>query len=543
MWIHKHYHIITLVLFQNYSDDHVLPPIVPKRPLLILISTFLNLFQVFISKSIFAIYIILSTFCLIFILNSSFPLFSCGGIINIGGVPGPGPGAVQLLHSAPIAVGNSDRYVPIQQQAYQQQPQQKFSSLHQQQQQVQNILKNVEAFSQPSHSRAATAAGGRTSRFSGSSVDTVSATAGGGGYHQQQQQSANNFSPVNNNKRSLQQQGQGQQLSNNSNSASFNKYPRTDNTSHATGTRTQQQPSSTRYQQQQQQQQQPNSSRIDNRRPNQQQQQQQQVSYGRDRDAVARRSSSNDRGRSHTNNAPKRMIQSATSNATDRRRSRSPSKERKRERTSNASAAGSAGSVKSDTPTTGPQTHRRIDYTKTTLPNMLEFYNIPIVGRHVHALSAPELFSRFPNLYVPADLVRIEMDWNSLFDSLQADTIRNILTTVNAEITNQPAMIVDDSLLCVEPPKFTNVLPSHDQSSSSLVCSSRMTFSAPKPTKFNVRVMITFGMNNSENERIDFNLTKKLRLVVTLYNIILFELNMFADRLFCLYDFILIIFY
>ena len=390
-----------------------------------------------------------------------------------------------MLHSQTSNVGNSDisRYgLNISQQQQSQQ-----NPLYQQQQQVQNVLQNVGAFNPPNRS----GGGGQGNNQNRSSRFSTGDTGG----NNNMMQGNDNFSPM---KRHMQQnQVQG-------------KYQRNDNNMGGHGNPVgrggmQQQQSNNRNNGNQQQQQQSNRRGMGNSNAsNMQNKQSSHSGSGRDRDHLnsTRLSDSNEKpglggsgGR-----IPKRQAASTTN--TDRRRSRTPSRERKRER----------GSNKGDNVSTANQiTNRRIDYSKLTLPNMVEFYNAAIVGRNVHALSPVELFSRFPNLYVPADLVRIEIDWHTLVQSLQADIVRNIHITAPAEITNQPATIIDDALLNHEPPKFTNINPSDEQSVSMFSCCSRMTFNEPKAVKFNARVLITFGMNNSNAERIDFNLPKKLR--------------------------------
>jgi hypothetical protein len=60
---------------------------------------------------------------------------------------------------------------------------------------------------------------------------------------------------------------------------------------------------------------------------------------------------------------------------------------------------------------------------------MTDIFNAPAINSHTYVLTTPDLYSRFPNLYVPADFVRLNMDWTSIMFSIRSDITKHIQTT------------------------------------------------------------------------------------------------------------------
>lgn len=226
------------------------------------------------------------------------------------------------------------------------------------------------------------------------------------------------------------------------------------------------------------------------------------MNVGRDRDATAvtRRSPSIERGR-----ASKRGS-AGQSNRRSRSRSPSPVRDRRRAAPSSRSGASHGDSNLS----TSASIHRKIELSKLSYSSMVEHYNVATVSRHSQSLSVRDVLMRFPKMYVPADFVRIEVDWEAIMQELHSGLFRKLHLSASVEITNQPST-VQNAQWTNEYPKGTHVDPSDN---IQLGCCNRISFNPPKSIKFNARVLITMGMTNSETERIDYSLPKKLRTLI-----------------------------
>lgn len=143
---------------------------------------------------------------------------------------------------------------------------------------------------------------------------------------------------------------------------------------------------------------------------------------------------------------------------------------------------------------------------------------MPILGPRLKEADTLSLNLRFPKLYVPADFVKLSLDWTTeggIGDSLYAGAFHQMHQTVPMQLENtaKPLSVVSAALPS-DAPKFTYCEPSV---SSPAYDTSKFPhaspYTQPKPIKFNARVIISVGFKDSEMEKIDHQYTRKLRLL------------------------------
>lgn len=193
-----------------------------------------------------------------------------------------------------------------------------------------------------------------------------------------------------------------------------------------------------------------------------------------------------------------------------RSRSMSPGEAGKRKATGSPRSPSSSTSLMPPPVPQQDSSARMIDHARIPPEELKRVYNTPSVGRDVGTLSTYKLYAIFPELYVPADFVRVEMDWLSMMQVLSNDSIRNMHASVPLLFESSPSTAESDEMVPVEAPKASYCFPQegHDP----LGYFPRASFGTPKPLKFNARVIITFGMSNAE-ERLDYNSIRKLRVL------------------------------
>jgi len=81
---------------------------------------------------------------------------------------------------------------------------------------------------------------------------------------------------------------------------------------------------------------------------------------------------------------------------------------------------------------------RKVDFSTMLLSNLADNFNAPAISSRTNELYTPDLYSRFPNLYVPADFVRLTMDWTSIIGSIRSDITKDIQVTVPYVIESNP---------------------------------------------------------------------------------------------------------
>ena len=145
---------------------------------------------------------------------------------------------------------------------------------------------------------------------------------------------------------------------------------------------------------------------------------------------------------------------------------------------------------------------------------------MPILGPRLGVADTLSLNMRFPKLYVPADFVKLSLDWNThggIGESIFAGSFHHMHETVPMQLENMARPLSFPSTeLPSDTPKFTyceppvttpiyDVFGAHPYASPPPM--------PPKPIKFNARVIISVGFKESEVEKIDHQYTRKLRLL------------------------------
>lgn len=202
----------------------------------------------------------------------------------------------------------------------------------------------------------------------------------------------------------------------------------------------------------------------------------------------------------------------------DRRRSPSPPAARARDRGRRATDSRVSGTQLAS-PARSAGAQHKIDFLKLSISALAEKYNLPSIGRYSSAFGVSDLSSRFPKLYLPADLMRVELDWSSIGSGLHSDYFKEVQTSSHVLLTSHPVTATDSCLLESEPPSMTYVTPEYGQPISLFNCSYLNTSyhnSNGRSVRFNARVILTFGVADTanENERVDSSLLKKLRVLI-----------------------------
>ena len=192
----------------------------------------------------------------------------------------------------------------------------------------------------------------------------------------------------------------------------------------------------------------------------------------------------------------------------------------------------------------------KVDYANLSASQLIEQFQAPSITKNLHSLTAVDLYTKFPKLYVPADLVHISIDWEGMYSALHNDIMTDITLSVPILFENTPSMLrsdhpssstaessgninaaataaiatisssngnfpseifsVSDAL---DPQKFTylTVERSNNLLYSLRGFSSALFQSVARPIKFNARVIVSCGFKDPVNERVDHNLARKLR--------------------------------
>jgi hypothetical protein len=163
---------------------------------------------------------------------------------------------------------------------------------------------------------------------------------------------------------------------------------------------------------------------------------------------------------------------------------------------------------------------------------LIDEFNAPSIPKTQSLLTAVDLYAKFPNLYVPADFVSLEVDWHSITASMYNDKICDLTSSVPIQFENLPdAMqpIVADAVPAdpqegtsapavpvvagLEVPRFTYL--SADTCNNRIMNGqtnySHFHVRTTRPVKFNAKVVISCGVLNYGTERIDHLLPRKLR--------------------------------
>jgi hypothetical protein len=163
---------------------------------------------------------------------------------------------------------------------------------------------------------------------------------------------------------------------------------------------------------------------------------------------------------------------------------------------------------------------------------LIDEFNAPSIPRTQSLLTAVDLYAKFPNLYVPADFVSLEVDWRSITASMYNDKICDLTSSVPVQFENLPAAMqpvlaesaptdqMEGTLAAAVPvvagleaPRYTYL--SADTCNNRIMDGqtnySHFHVRTTRPVKFNAKVVISCGVQNYATERIDHLLPRKLR--------------------------------
>ena len=182
---------------------------------------------------------------------------------------------------------------------------------------------------------------------------------------------------------------------------------------------------------------------------------------------------------------------------------------------------------------------------------LTELFNAPAINSRAYVLSAQDLSCRFPNLYLPADLVRVDVEWGDVLHGLRSDVCKRIYQPVSVILETNVVTLVAPAAAAPVPaaapaaaaaaaeektgegkgegseataaeaavpapaptpaalelPRFTYVTPPA-QDGYGVQHSA-----APRPIKFNARVLVTLGMKELEADKIDHLFARRLRVL------------------------------
>lgn len=207
----------------------------------------------------------------------------------------------------------------------------------------------------------------------------------------------------------------------------------------------------------------------------------------------------------------------------NRRRSPSPaSRPRDRSRRTTDATSGTKGNIRTSTDPTGSTrpsmtSQQKLDFQKFSIAMLAEKYNFPSISRYSFALGVSELTLRFSKLYLPSDLMRVEIDWHSISHGYHTDYFRNFDLTSPVLFTCSPAVAKDNCVFESDPPSMTYLTPEYGQTISSFngsYLSSSYQHNNGRSIRFNARVILVFGATDLETDRVDFSLLKKLRVLI-----------------------------
>lgn len=196
--------------------------------------------------------------------------------------------------------------------------------------------------------------------------------------------------------------------------------------------------------------------------------------------------------------------------------------------TSSSSAGGSVA-LSGGSGQAGSGLRKALIYSSLTIPDLIDSYNFPAFSKQNASCSLLDLYSRFPNLYIPADFVEFKIDWQSIHEALHYDFVNNLIVSTPMVFENTPAPVVK-----ANPNTATTTAASHfhsdlfdspkfnylnANSANNIITDSGSSYypdrftNSSKRVKFNAKVIISCGVKDHENERIDNTLPRKLRML------------------------------
>eukprot|EP01039_Chlorochromonas_danica_P009647 gene9647-10666_t len=197
--------------------------------------------------------------------------------------------------------------------------------------------------------------------------------------------------------------------------------------------------------------------------------------------------------------------------------------------TSSSSAGGSVA-LSGGSGQAGSGLRKALVYSSLTIPDLIESYNFPAFSKQNGSCSLLDLYSRFPNLYIPADFVEFKIDWQSIHEALHYDFVNNLIVSTPMVFENTPAPVVKANSNTTttttaashfhsdlfDSPKFNYL---NANSANNIITDPGLSYypdrfaNSSKRVKFNAKVIISCGVKDHENERIDNTLPRKLRML------------------------------
>jgi len=151
------------------------------------------------------------------------------------------------------------------------------------------------------------------------------------------------------------------------------------------------------------------------------------------------------------------------------------------------------------------------------ISDQIEEYGLPSIPKYCHVLSTLDIYGRFPNIYLPDDFVKMNVDWSSISMALDEDLLPKMVANAPILFETTPGTLSNEYVNSVGAdyqPKPTNLKVNTVNNTISEVAHRPDLFvNATKPVKFNAKVIICCGFRDPEKDRVDCNLTRNLRIL------------------------------
>lgn len=149
------------------------------------------------------------------------------------------------------------------------------------------------------------------------------------------------------------------------------------------------------------------------------------------------------------------------------------------------------------------------------ISDQIEEYGLPSIPKNCNVLSTVDIYGRFPNIYLPDDFVKMNVDWASISKALDDDLLPKMVANAPILFETTPGTLSNEYINSVGAdfqPKPTNLkVNTVNNTISGTLYRPDIFANATKPVKFNAKVIISCGFRDPEKERVDNNLTRNLR--------------------------------
>lgn len=148
------------------------------------------------------------------------------------------------------------------------------------------------------------------------------------------------------------------------------------------------------------------------------------------------------------------------------------------------------------------------------ISDMIEEYCLPSLSKYGIFLSAPELYTRFPNIYIPDDFIHLEVDNRSISEALNDDILPRMVLNAPIIFESAPGTLsaeVCGALSDVQPKPTNLVVNTVNNKIAEDGYRGNQFVNNEKPVKFNAKVIVCCGFRDPEKDRVDNNLTRNLR--------------------------------